>query len=697
MPSDFFAIDRVSLSFLPPSFQYWISVNLQARIIISYQVILIYYFCRNGPPNQTFTKKSDVKSVSRFQMMRLIKRFFFALIFFGCVVPFFSAHSKTPSPADLKYTLLPSTADEEACKYISQFLLQHHYRKIAAKDSLSAEILNRYFSNLDPDKSLFLASEVDSLKKIYGTRILDENLEGKVNAGFAGYNLFLNRSKEKINFMHDAIGMATINFFKPEFLTLNRSNDPWPASRSELNERWIKEFKFQWLNLLASGETNRSIDVALAKYLTVRENILNRKKPQDAFQAYIDAVTTSFDPHTSFFSSDKSQSFQIGMSHVVEGIGVKLDTAGDYTVVTEVIPGGPAYKSNLLKKGDRIIGVGEGTHSRITDVFGKNINDVAQLIRGSKGSIVRLHIIPVSFVGPRSTSTIQLMRDAVNMVDETASKSIVQLHGHKIGVITIPSFYLDFDGQEKKSSKYSSVSNDIKRLLKELKDEHIEGIVIDLRNNGGGSLEEAVRVSGLFIPNGPFVQISNAAGNVAVVTSDNEHQKMYSGPLALLVNRRTASASEIFAAAIQDYGRGVIIGERTFGKGTIQNVIKLVKSREFGEMKLTFGKFYRITGGSTQRKGVMPDIIVPSIINSVTVREDTYTSSMPWSIISKAYYRPTQEVNSEDMYVLRQKFTERASNSSLYLNYLHDLGTLEQIRKQRDVPLQKTAYMAELA
>lgn len=629
--------------------------------------------------------------------MRLFKSTLFIILLLGCVVPFFSARSETPSPGHFKDTLQPTSEEEDACRYISQFLLQHHYRKIVAKDSLSEEILNRYLSNLDPDKTLFLASEVDSLKRIHGSRILDENLAGDISAGFSGYNLFLKRSKEKINFMHDAIGKATVNFSNPDFLTLNRIHDLWPASRSELNNLWIREFKYRCLNLLASGETNKSIHVALAKSLTDRENILNRKKHQEAFQAYIDALTTSFDPHTSYFSSNKSQSFQIGMSHVVEGIGIKLDTVGDYTVVTEVIPGGPAYKSNLLKKGDRIIGVGEGLHSKITDVFGKGTNDVAQLIRGSKESIVRLHIISVSVVGQQSTSIIQLLRDAVNMEDEIARKRIVQHHGHKIGVITIPSFYLDFDGQDKKTINYSSVSNDIKRLLKDLKNEDIDGIVIDLRNNGGGSLEEAVRVSGLFIPNGPFVQISNAAGSVAVVTSDNEHQKMYSGPLAVLVNRRTASASEIFAAAIQDYGRGVIIGERTYGKGTIQNIIKLVKSRELGEMKLTFGKFYRITGGSTQRKGVMPDIIVPSIINSVTFREDSYTSSMPWSIISKAYYRPTQEVNSEDIYELRQKFAGRTSNSPLYQNYLHDLTTLEQIRKKRDVPLLNTAYMAELA
>ncbi|MEI8186885.1 MAG: carboxy terminal-processing peptidase [Chlorobiaceae bacterium] len=631
----------------------------------------------------------------------LKKSFLLILVVLGCTVPVSTGYSKTAAPVNTPITLKPTSAEEEACIYISQNLLQKHFRKVSVNDSLSLQIFNRYLDNLDHSKNYFLSSDIENLKKSYGTQIAAELLDGKANAGFAIYNLFLQRAKEKMLFMRTAVDTVHLNFSTPETLDLERKADPWPADKRQLTDLWKKELKYQWLNLTYSGEKNKSVRVALAKSFTNRLNLLNHQKPGDAFQAYTYALTTSFDPHTSYFSPDEYENFQIDMSRSLEGIGAKLQTESEYTVVYELIPGGPAFNSNQLKKGDKIIGVGQGKTTEIVDVIGWRINDVVKLIRGKKGTIVRLKILPASQAGRGPAKIVQLLRDKVDLVEQAAKKSIIQADGKKIGVITIPSFYLDFEGQQKNTINYASTSRDIKRILNELNATHVDGIVIDVRNNGGGSLEEAVNVTGLFIPSGPVVQVSNAKGGNTVLNDDDTHQQ-YSGPIAVLVNRYSASASEIFAAAIQDYGRGVIIGERTFGKGTVQSIIQLTrpitfyeKSPDLGEIKLTIAKFYRITGESTQHKGVEPDIIMPSMIDTATIGEDTYTSSLPWSKITRALYHPTAEITPEKISILRQKEVERSSKNALYQTYLHDLTTLDQIRKKKTVSLQDTAFKAE--
>ena len=414
------------------------------------------------------------------------------------------------------------------------------------------------------------------------------------------------------------------------------------------------------------------------------------------------AVTTSFDPHTSYFSPDEFENFQIDMSRSLEGIGAKLQTEGEYTLINEVIPGGPVFKTNLLKKGDKIIGVGQGLTGEIVDVLGWRINDVVKLIRGKKGTIVRLNVLPASQAGRGPAKTVKLLRDKVDLEEQAAKKSIIQEGGRKIGVITLPSFYLDFEAQQKNAVNYNSTSRDVARILNELNAEHVDGVVIDLRDNGGGSLEEAVNVTGLFITTGPVVQVSNATGG-KMVLRDEDRRILYNGPLAVLVNRYSASASEIFAAAIQDYGRGIIVGERTFGKGTVQSLVKLTrpfsffgKKPDLGDLKLTIAKFYRISGGSTQHKGVVPDIIMPSLIDTSSIGEDTYTSSLPWSTISKAFYRSTAEINQEEIGVLKKKFLERSLRSHQYQAYLHDVSVLNQIRKRKITSLQEAAFKSEI-
>ena len=630
------------------------------------------------------------------------KSLLLTIVLLGSTEQVFAFNTVKSALAEPVITLKPTSAEEEAGKYITQNLLQNHYRKVSVNDSLSKQIFNRYLENLDGNRSFFVASEVESLRKIYGTHLDAEFLTGKANAGFGVYNFFLKRAKEKMRFMRAAADTIHFNFSTPETLDLERKNDPWPADRRQLTDLWKKELKYQWLNLKYSGESNSTIRGALAKSFLNRLNLLQHQKADDAFQAYMNAVTTSFDPHTSYFSPDEYENFQIDMSRSLEGIGAKLQTESEYTVINEVIPGGPVFKTNLLKKGDKIVGVGQGTTGEIVDVLGWRINDVVKLIRGRKGTLVRLQVFPASQGGRGPAKIVQLIRDKIDLEEQAARKTIIQQNGQKIGVITIPSFYLDFEGQQKNTGTYNSTSRDVARILGELNAEHVDGVVIDLRDNGGGSLEEAVNVTGLFITTGPVVQISNATGG-KMVLRDEDHRILYNGPLAVLVNRYSASASEIFAAAIQDYSRGIIIGERTFGKGTVQSLIKLTrpfaffgKRPELGELKLTIAKFYRISGGSTQHKGVVPDITMPSMIDTSTIGEDTYTSSLPWSTISKAFYRTTADVNQEALGILRKKFQERTSRSHQYQAYLHDVNVLNQIRKKKLTSLQDSAFKSEI-
>ena len=624
------------------------------------------------------------------------------VVLLGSTVSVYAKNAEKSSQTLAVVTLVPTSAQEEAGKYISQSLQQNHYRKISVNDSLSQQILNRYIDNLDGSKSYFVASEVESLHKIYGNRLDDEFLAGKSTSGFAIYNFFLKRAKEKMRFMRATVDTVQFNFTTSEALDLDRKSDLWPADRHQLADLWRKELKYQWLNLKYSGEQKKTIRESLAKSYTNRLNLLNRQKSDDAFQAYTYALTTSFDPHTSYFSPAEFENFQIDMSRSLEGIGAKLQTEGEYTVVNEIIPGGPAFKSSLLKKGDKIIGVGQGKTTEMVDVSGLRINDVVKLIRGKKGTLVRLKVYPARQGGRGPAKIVQLQREKIDLEEQAAKKSILQQNGQKIGVITIPSFYLDFEGQQQNTGNYTSTTRDVTRILNELNAERVDGVVIDLRDNGGGSLEEAVNVTGLFISTGPVVQISNAAGG-KMVLRDEDRQVLYSGPLAVVVNRYSASASEIFAAAIQDYGRGVIIGERTFGKGTVQSIIKLArpfsffgKKTDLGKLKLTIAKFYRISGGSTQHKGVLPDIVMPSMIDTSAVGEDTYTSSLPWSTISRAFYRPTSEVSPEDIAQLRQKQQERNSKNRQYQSYLFDLNTLNQIRKKKIVLLQDSSFKSEI-
>lgn len=504
-----------------------------------------------------------------------------------------------------------------------------------------------------------------------------------------------------MKFMISLLDTVRFDYSVRETLDLKRDDAPWSADQKELHRLWRQEVKYQLLNMKYSGEEADSSVLVLSKRYTNRLSLLDQQNAEDAFRVFSNAITTSFDPHTSYFSPMDFENFQIDMSRSLEGIGAKLQIENEYTMVNEVIPGGPAFKSKLLNKGDKIIGVGQGARGEIVDIVGWRINDVVHLIRGKKGSLVRLKILPVSQGGKGPSKIIQIVRDEVTLEEQSAQKSIVRRDGRKIGLITVPAFYLDFEGQKQNRPDYKSTSRDVRKIIEELKLEGVQGIILDLRNNGGGALEEAVKLTGLFIADGPVVQIRNSQGG-KLVLRDEEPGVLYSGPLAVLVNRYSASASEILAAAIQDYGRGIVIGGRTFGKGTVQSILNITrpfnffyKSDDLGQLKLTVAKFYRITGESTQHLGVTPDLVFPSFIDSEVVGEDTYPSSLPWDKISPSDYDRSSNLSDESIERLRQRYVGRLATDSLYTGYVKDLNALKIFRKKDVVSLYEPAFKAE--
>jgi carboxyl-terminal processing protease len=635
--------------------------------------------------------------------MKKIRKALYPFLFFLLILTIswdqsIAAVSKAAQPVLLK----PTPNQEEAARYIAQYLLQNHYRKVPVNDSLAQQIFKRYLDNLDNNRSYFTAPEVEKLRQEVGIHLDDDFVSGNPAGGFAIYNQFLKRAREKMAYMKSALVTARFDFTAPETLELERSKTaPWPADQAALHDLWRKELKYQYLNMKYSGEKGKNIKVEVMKSLDNRLKLFNQQKPEDAFMAYMYAVTTSFDPHTDYFSPDEYENFQIDMSRSLEGIGAKLQMENEYTVVNEIIPGGPAFKSNLLKKGDKIVGVGQGNNGEIIDVIGWRINDVVKKIRGPKGTVVRLKVLPASQAGKGPSRIIRLVRAKVDLQEQAAQKKIIYDNGHKIGVIVLPSFYLDFEGERQNKQNYASTTKDVIKILNDLNREHVEGIIVDLRENGGGSLEEAVNVTGLFTGKGPVVQVSNALGGKMVLRDEN-YPILYRGPLVVLVNRYSASASEIFAAAIQDYGRGLVVGDRTFGKGTVQSIVNIqrpfsmfMKQADLGQLKLTVAKFYRISGGSTQHIGVLPDIVLPSLIDPDVVGEDTYTSSLPWTTISKAVYTPSAAVTRDDIAFLKKQFADQSAKDKQYQSYLADLATLNRIRQRKSVSLQEKSFEAE--
>ncbi|MGH8362009.1 MAG: carboxy terminal-processing peptidase [Gammaproteobacteria bacterium] len=598
-----------------------------------------------------------------------------------------AAASFAPLPA-----LSPLPRETLVDQAIAGILERYHYNKAPLDQALSQLIFVHYLQNLDPNRSYFLQSDIDSFAPYRAT--LDDAIRtGNLRPAFAMYNVYQQRVQQRIQF---ALGLLAKepDFKVKESFVYDRSKEPWAATAAQLDDLWRKRIKNDALGLLLAGKTwPQTADILRKRYQNI-EYRTRQIAPADVFDLFMNSYTLSLDPHTNYFSPDQSQEFQIQMSLKLQGIGAALTSEGEYTRVDQVIPGGPAARSKQLHPDDRITGVAQGDKGDMVDVVGWRLDDVVQLIRGPKGSVVRLQILPAGAPPGSPETVIRLVRDTVKLEAQAAHKSIITVtragRKYQIGVVTIPAFYSDFEGRMEGEANYTSTTRDVRKLLLELEAEHVDGVVIDLRNNGGGALDEAIRLTGLFIPHGPVVQIRHRDGRIDVL-DDDDSNVAYRGPLAVLVNRFTASASEIFAGAIQDYHRGLIVGSNTYGKGTVQTLFDLNRivpgNQDTGQLKLTVDKFYRVSGASTQRKGITPDIVLPSTIDPTEFGEDTQDDALPWDQIAAADYAPLHLGLGTALPQLEKQHAERIAHSPAWALYLDGLRLLAQERAEKSVPL----------
>ena len=541
--------------------------------------------------------------------------------------------------------LEPREDQSQAAHLSAEVLTRHHYKHVPLDDTMSAAIFENYLKALDSEKVFFLQSDIDLFAPAR-TSLDDAILHEDLRIPFAIFNRYQQSIEERLAYAHALLNKG-FDFKEHESYQFNRKNASWPQSENELNDLWRKRVKNDWLRLKLAGKNEKTIRDTLNKRYDKMLNGLAKINSDDVFQYFMNAYTTSIDPHTSYFGKRAAEEFDISMRLSLVGIGAVLQEKDEYTVIRELVPGGPALLSGKLKAGDRIVGVAQGKDGTIVDVMGWRLDDTVAIIRGTEDSVVMLDILPANAGPDGEHKFISLTRKKISLDKQAAKKSIIVVKDgnitHRIGVISLPGFYQDFEAHQKGDKNYKSATRDVSRLLEELKKENVDSVLMDLRNNGGGSLAEAIDLTGLFIDKGPVVQQRDSQGNISV-ESDSQSSPSWDGPLGVLINRASASASEIFAAAIQDYGRGIIIGEPSFGKGTVQSVInldQLVKSDkpEFGELKMTIAQFFRINGGTTQLRGVTPDISFPAQTDTDDFGESSYSNALPWSQIKGADYK----------------------------------------------------------
>ncbi len=581
--------------------------------------------------------------------------------------------------------LKPRPIYGKEAKVVAYILDNNHYRKIRLNDSLSSVILDQYIETLDNNKSYFTVKDVKSFE-IYRDQIDDLTHDEDVTPAYEIYNVFKKRFDERMDYVLNTLIRQNFDYTVDEYYETDRDKEPWCRNEAELNEVWRKIIKSQALSLKLTGKTPAEIQKLLAeRYQRLVRSYERDVNSEDVFSMYMNSITEAYDPHTNYLSPTDADRFKQSMSLSLEGIGARLQTDNDYTKVVEIITGGPADKSKLIKVNDRIVGVGQGPDGEMVDVIGWRIDDVVKLIKGPKGTKVRLQILQAETGVNGKPVEIVLVRDRINLEDLKAKKSVINYEkdgkSMQLGVITLPSFYMDFEAYQKGDPNYTSTTRDVRRLIKELQASGIDGLVLDLRNNGGGSLAEAIDLTGIFIKDGPVVQVRNNSNRVEV-GSDDDPTIIYSGPLVVLTNRFSASASEIFAGAIQDYHRGVVVGESTYGKGTVQTVIDLDKfikdAEDVGQLKLTFQKFYRITGSSTQHKGVIPDVKLPSALDPEQFGESSSPSALPWDEIRSTVYRKTPIINDQVLASLNKKYDERLKTDEALSRFITET---EETRK----------------
>lgn len=511
-----------------------------------------------------------------------------------------------------------------------------HYNKTLIDDEISEQAFDNYLDALDPSRSFLLQEDIDRLSK-YRDAFDDALRNGNSQVAYDIYNVYLERAETRLEKVLAEIPSMVkgFDYSVDESLNIDPDKLAWATNQEQLDDYWRKRIKNRALTLKLNGEEQQEIIEAIERRYKSQLKQIDQTNATDVFQSFANSVTAVLDPHTTYFAPRASEAFNINMSLSLEGIGAVLQMEDDYTKVVRLIPGGPAEAQNELAPNDRIIAVGQEGKPMI-DVVGMRLDDVVDMIRGERGTNVILEIIPANS-NSQNSKKITITREKVKLEDQSAQKKIVEVERggktFKVGVIELPTFYSDFAAIQRGDRDYKSSTRDTKKLIEELQEEGITALILDLRNNGGGSLQEANSLTGLFIPAGPVVQIRDASGRVSIL-GDQDRDVAYSGPMAVMVNRMSASASEIVAGALKDYGRAIIVGDQTFGKGTVQVLQELDK----GQLKITQAKFYRVSGESTQHKGVMPDINFPSLINTNDVGESALDNPLPWDKIHDTRY-----------------------------------------------------------
>ncbi|TNB85397.1 tail-specific protease [Pseudomonas sp. Fig-3] len=592
--------------------------------------------------------------------------------------------------------LQPDRDEVIASLNVVELLKRHHYSKPPLDDARSVIIYDSYLKLLDPSRSYFLASDIAEFDK-WKTQFDDFLKSGDLNAGFIIYKRYLDRVKARLDYTLAELnkGVDKIDFNTKETLQVDRKDAAWLRSTAELDDLWRKRVKDEVLRMKIAGKDSKQIQETLTKRYKNQLARLDQTRAEDIFQAYINTFAMSYDPHTNYLSPDNAENFDINMSLSLEGIGAVLQSDNDQVKIVRLVPAGPADKTKQVGPADKIIGVAQG-NKEMVDVVGWRLDEVVKLIRGPKGSVVRLEVIPASNAPNDQTSkVVAITREAVKLEEQAAKKSVLKLKqdgkDYKLGVIEIPAFYLDFKAFRAGDPNYKSTTRDVKKLLTELQKEKVDGVVIDLRNNGGGSLQEATELTSLFIDKGPTVLVRNADGRVDVLEDENPGA-FYKGPMALLVNRLSASASEIFAGAMQDYHRALIIGGQTFGKGTVQTIQPL----NHGELKLTLAKFYRVSGQSTQHQGVLPDIDYPSIIDTKEIGESALPEAMPWDTIRPAI-KPAVDPFKPFLAQLKSDHDARTSQDAEFVFIRDKLALAQKLMLEKTVTLNEAERRAQHA
>lgn len=571
-----------------------------------------------------------------------------------------------------------------------------HYRKQVLDDALSSQLLDAYLKSLDPTRLFLLQSDIDSFAR-YRTTLDDALHKGDLEPGYMMFRRYQDRVVQRLNniLANLPATIAAMDFSKDEYLDLSRDKNPtWPKTQAEADQLWRLRLKNTVLSMRLADKKPADITKTLEKRYRSQLNRIKQTSSDDVFQIYMNALTGLYDPHTNYLSPRTSENFTINMSLRLEGIGAVLQAEDDYTKVSRIMPGSPAEKQGELKPSDRIVGVGEGKNGEIKDVVGWRLDDVVALIRGAKGSTVRLEVIPASAKSDAEHKVISIVRNEITLEEQSAQKKVLELKQNgrttKIGVINVPAFYIDFDAMRRGDPNFRSTTRDVQKLLSELVSEDVQGIIIDLRDNGGGSLQEVNELIGLFIEAGPTVQIRHSSTRI---TQEGKPRSgpYYDGPLAVMINRLSASASEIFAGAIQDYQRGLIIGDQSFGKGTVQSLMPL----QSGELKLTESKFYRISGDSTQNRGVLPDVLFPALYDNKEVGESALDKALPWDQIAPVQHPVYYDIRAT-LPTLINQHAQRVKNDPDFVFLQAQLNLAEEARKRNRLSLNEAVRKREL-